>query len=543
VDDRSNCDYDPAHLRGRATDGLRDGRPRYRNTPRARQNQARLLDFTLSNERLTGMPVLGILYPSVVLAEEGDPLELARAHDGDTITSERAVGIVAERLQARLDDLIETIVDAGGHVPSSGREDERWYWAAPILLDWLENESYTHELLTDLGALQHAYVGADKQEGGGRFREHLHWAREVGTGSTFPDLDAMPADLAAVLARTALGGPGVVALRALARTTGRNVADLSCRFAACRIGWGLRTLFNGPEVTSLIHHLYPDEPYWQRTLDYTIAGNLQAVLDEYAHVLVSARGHLDASQDEVVEDIAQVMHDTVRLRTVPYGVSRIEVDGEHVRVESAKLRANFALRLSDERSDDGTQTRLSDVREAFNSPFRPFVLATTSAGQEGLDFHPYCHAVVHWNLPSNPVDLEQREGRVHRFQGHAIRRNVAGTYATLGRTEVGDPWAVMFDAAHEDRPENMTDIVPYWVYSPEGGTHVHRFVPALPLSSDRVRAERLQRAVASYRLAFGQPRQDDLLAYLAGEVDQDTLMRLAGELKVDISPPAMKPIW
>ncbi len=516
-----------------------NGRPRYRNTPNARQNQARLLDFTFKSERLAGMPVLGILYPSVVLAQEGDPLELARDHGGDTIAAERAVEIVTERLQSRLDRLVQTIEALGGDVPSTGREDERWYWAAPILLDWLEDESYTHVLLTDLKALEHAYVGADKQDGGARFREHLHWARDVGTGSAFPDFDAMPDDLAVVLARMALGGPGVVALRALARTTGRDLADLSCRLAACRVGWGLRTLFNGPEVTALVRHLYPDEPYWQRTLDYTIAGNLQAVLDEYAHVLISARGHLDASQDEVVDDIAEVMHDTVRLRTVQYGVSRIDVEGENVGIESAKLRANFALRLSDERSDDGTLTRLSDVREAFNSPFRPFVLATTSAGQEGLDFHPYCHAVVHWNLPSNPVDLEQREGRVHRFQGHAVRRNVAGTYATLGRTEGGDPWKIMFDAAHDDRPQDMTDIVPYWVYSPEGGTRVHRFVPALPLSSDRVRADRLQRAVASYRLAFGQPRQDDLLAYLADEVDQDTLERLAGELRIDIAPPGL----
>ena len=44
---------------------------------------------------------------------------------------------------------------------------------------------------------------------------------------------------------------------------------------------------------------------------------------------------------------------------------------------------------------------------------------STSIGQEGLDFHTYCHAVVHWNLPSNPVDMEQREGRVHRYKGHA----------------------------------------------------------------------------------------------------------------------------
>lgn len=511
------------------------GRPRYRNTPAARQNQARLLDFTYSNERLTGMPVLGILYPSVVLADLGDPLALARDNDGEVVPAEHAVEIVASRLQPRLDALMATIKEAGGEVPRGGREDERWYWAAPILLDWLEDEAYTHDLLRDRRALEEAFVGGDRQDGGARFREHLSRARAVGTGARFPEFLAMPGDLAEVLARMALAGPGVTALRSLARTTGRTIDDGTARFAACRVAWGLRTLFNSPEVTSLVNHLYPGEPYWKRIIDYAIAGNLQAVLDEYAHVLVSARGHLDASNDKVVDDIAEVMHDTVRLRTVRYGVSRIEVDGDLIDIQPAKLRANFALRLSDERSDDGTQTRLSDVREAFNSPFRPFVLATTSAGQEGLDFHPYCHAVVHWNLPGNPVDLEQREGRVHRFQGHAIRRNVADDYADLGRASAGDPWQVMFDAAHRDRPDDLSDIVPYWV-TPHGETRVHRYVPALPLSSDRTRAARLKQAVASYRLAFGQPRQDELLAYLDGVLDKDELERVAGDLRITLAP-------
>ncbi len=35
------------------------------------------------------------------------------------------------------------------------------------------------------------------------------------------------------------------------------------------------------------------------------------------------------------------------------------------------------------------------VRTAFNSPFWPFVLATTSASQKGIDFHRYCRCVVH----------------------------------------------------------------------------------------------------------------------------------------------------
>ena len=32
-------------------------------------------------------------------------------------------------------------------------------------------------------------------------------------------------------------------------------------------------------------------------------------------------------------------------------------------------------------------------------------------------------------LPGNPVDLEQREGRIHRYKGHAVRRNVAASHA------------------------------------------------------------------------------------------------------------------
>jgi len=39
---------------------------------------------------------------------------------------------------------------------------------------------------------------------------------------------------------------------------------------------------------------------------------------------------------------------------------------------------------------------------SFQFAFWPFVLATTSVGQEGLDFHTYCHAVMHWNLPAIP---------------------------------------------------------------------------------------------------------------------------------------------
>ena len=102
-------------------------------------------------------------------------------------------------------------------------------------------------------------------------------------------------------------------------------------------------------------------------------------------------------------------------------------NGGRVEQSEIRLRTVLALRFGHSRSEEGMLGQ-DAVRAAFNSPFRPFVLSSTSIGQEGLDFHPWCHRLVHWNLPGNPVDMEQREGRVHRYKGHAVRRNVAAEF-------------------------------------------------------------------------------------------------------------------
>ena len=128
-------------------------------------------------------------------------------------------------------------------------------------------------------------------------------------------------------------------------------------------------------------------------------------------------------------EIAQAVNDALTVRTSSLRADEVRLDRLSHSIEVTHdwaIRAHFAVRFGDETSDDGKQvTRKEQVLRAFNSPFWPFVLATTAVGQEGLDFHCYSHAVVHWNLPANPVDFEQREGRVHRYKGHAIRKNVA----------------------------------------------------------------------------------------------------------------------
>jgi hypothetical protein len=162
------------------------------------------------------------------------------------------------------------------------------------------------------------------------------------------------------------------------------------------------------------------------------------------------------------------------------------------------------------------------------------VLATTSVGQEGLDFHWWSHAVVHWNTPPNPVDFEQREGRVHRYGGHAVRRNIAQRH----RTEIlaaGDanPWRAAYQVA-TDETVRLGEFAPHWVYP--GPARIQRHVFPYPLSVDTTKLERLKDDVALYRLTFGQPRQEDLLELLRHRGVQHDPGRI-DDLRLDLRPP------
>jgi hypothetical protein len=154
-----------------------------------------------------------------------------------------------------------------------------------------------------------------------------------------------------------------------------------------------------------------------------------------------------------------------------------------------------------------------------------------------LDFHPYCHVVYHWNLPSNPVELEQREGRIHRYKGHAIRKNIAsnlGLDKLRGNYQRGDDaWAELFEVAVREREPGKGDLIPYWIYPIENGATVERRVPMLPFSREQQRLPDLKASLAVYRLVFGQPRQEDLLSHLK-ERDPDAL----SAWRLDLSPPS-----
>lgn len=508
--------------------------PNARNTPEARKARKALLRFARTDGRLTGLPVLGLMYPCATLAQSCDPLTLNK---GSTPSQLPTLRETLDRAQSVIHTLLSTVKVS----PGSDQIDENWYWAAPILLDLTHQGESIRAWFAreDLDTEWSGEQAKDEEEQTTAWADHLERVRDLLAGKQ--PLGRQPADLEQVLAQMAIGGLGVTALRSLHRLCGstQSRADPKLMIQGARIAWTMRNLFNTYEVMALVRGATEEDAYWRRVLEYCTEGVLQSTLDEYVHVLKDQLGMHEGGATSSTDDIIGEMCEALALRTVTLGVDQIEVaTDKQITSQSRRMRARYALRFGTYKADEGDgETRQDLVRKAFNSPFWPFVLITTSIGQEGLDFHPYCHAIVHWNLPSNPVDLEQREGRIHRYKCHAVRKNIAKRYGelALGVGE-GDPWELMFKQAKEDQPQGTPEIVPYWVYSLPDGCKIERHVPALPLSKDVDRLEALRRSLAIYRMIFGQPRQEDLLDFLLTQFTEEEALAINKELTIDLSP-------
>ena len=336
------------------------------------------------------------------------------------------------------------------------------------------------------------------------------------------------------LARVALGSPATCARRALGRYLSGPLAGHSALVADAFV-----SLFNKREVAPIL--AAREGAAWSSVLATCIDHDLQAVLDEYFHLLTGGEDLQGAARDDVVETAARVIglrnsaitiHDPFRKTTG--------------RQRDATLPAHLAVRFAANvmREDDGQgggEHRIDALVDAFNSPFRPFVLASTSVGQEGLDFHRYCRRVWHWNLPSNPVDLEQREGRIQRFLGHAVRVNLSARFGEQARAiDASTPWSAILQLAADeqagrDAGQGPEGLVPYWLY--DGETRIESVIPVPPMSRDADLAERVQKSAASYRLVFGQARQDDLIRVI-GQLGEDEIRGVLEDGLISLRPPA-----
>ena len=80
---------------------------------------------------------------------------------------------------------------------------------------------------------------------------------------------------------------------------------------------------NFSEVIETVRTEFRGEPYWQRALDYAHAGGLQAVLDEYAHLLKESLGIAAAPVAEIAEKISAELIAALTLRTASLRIDDI----------------------------------------------------------------------------------------------------------------------------------------------------------------------------------------------------------------------------
>ncbi|TFI58624.1 hypothetical protein E2493_09400 [Sphingomonas parva] len=462
------------------------------------------------------MAPLALLLPFAALADVGDPLAIA-AERKSPISRAELVTLVRRRISVKLGNL-------GRH--RRGRVDERWYWAAPILLEdpdvvrtWLDtDEQLTAPELTALASAIRSVLDEPEQ------------------------LGRRPRNLSEVLARVAIGAPGVSALRAITRTVADGIEDSALRAASLRVARGFQSLFNLGDAAMAVqlHCLAPKLSYWRQVLEYCVDGNLQSVLDEQMHLIADALALYEGTPDEKLSKAVSTIHGCITLRRASVEANNLERGSRSggSREKLVRLRCRHGLRFAEIKDVDGAVSRLDAVRDAFNSPFRPFVLASTTVGQEGLDFHGWCHAVVHWNLPRSPVDLEQREGRVLRYKGHAVRLNLARGIGLSGlplgfEPARSDPWAAMFGVA--SKRDHGNPLAPFWVYDDvTNPISVRRVLPILTCSREYEALPRLRERLATYRLVLGLPRQEDLLGTLERN---GVTAEQAWNWRIDLSPP------
>lgn len=474
------------------------------------------LRFNMSLGDVKGMSLFCLLYPSEALANMYNPI--------CCMNEKMDIDLIERDIRKKIK---EKLVNLSTYQKiTTNREDDRWYYLAPMLMDGIYYMSKWADVINT--AMEKDTDEAVSGKGNKAFMAHINKVMEYMNMGKSLELGRMPDDLVDTLVNMVLGSPAIC----IYRSNGKDVVKAT----------GLAKIFvnrfNTTEATAIVDLSYgkcrDDNSHWKNVLKYCKDGCFQAMFDEYLHIIKESVGFLGAGDKS--ERIYETMTDSLTIHSATYVVDTFQGFKSRVtgnKDKSVTLRSHYAVGFTKSEGDDKkNMNRKESVRNAFNSPLRPFVLATTSIGQEGLDFHHYCRKIMHWNLPSNPIDLEQREGRINRFKCLAIRQNVALKYGNIEFKK--DIWDEMFKAATiGERKDNQSELVPFWCFGKNQEIKIERIVPMYPLSKDEVKYERLIKVLTLYRLTMGQARQEELLEYIFNQFDNTEDLK---QLFIDLSP-------
>jgi hypothetical protein len=501
---------------------------KFGKTKREPRRPTKILAMKMKDGKSATMSAFTILYPSLTFAldQELNPANYLEQN------------LSLKEIKAKMRERIQQLIDNANleQFTSSNPDSRKWYWAAPVLLDKIIHKEETELSIQSVGEKTSKFINSsigDDEDDTEEFEsattgKHFEELKELFNRSEEADLGAMPHDLAEVLTEIVLGSPAVSFLRTLHHYFTDEHVKIKFVYSL-DTAMEFYRLFDKPESIATLSLTCPgDQYYWRQVLYYCASGNIQSMLDEYGHLIIG-----DAkTMEQFVHRIAT---------TINFNTSSVKVDSARsfLRNEELRMRCHFAVDFGNQDMDDEKgRKRIANVLDNFNSPFRPFVLASTSIGQEGLDFHYYCRKIVHWNLPSNPIDFEQREGRINRYKGLVIRQNIVKKYRSNLTSDIKDYWVKLFSIAREREGEgarNKPQLVPYW-HVESDDIHIERIAPILPYSKEVNQLKHLIASLTLYRLTFGQPRQEELVESMFKHLNQDQIDFIREKFMFDLSP-------
>ncbi|WP_129125923.1 DEAD/DEAH box helicase family protein [Geomonas oryzae] len=331
------------------------------------------------------------------------------------------------------------------------------------------------------------------------------------------------------LARIALSSPAVAVGRALLRhwSDALQPHNLDMLLA---VAWeGLRGYLDQKLFKKGFQK--KGEEYPQTIQRLVVEGNLEATLDEHLWLLktnsIEGRGLASSLLESLTIHAGNFFIHPVQRGTAKTFSLRVHCAMPFIDSE-ARPREEVKGGTPQGTLHEEKPLRTEDLRKAFNSPFWPHVLTTTSIGQEGLDFHYWCDTLVHWDLCRNPVDLEQREGRIQRFACLSVRKAIMrdkGDRVFPQLTRNTSPWERLAKVADSEL-KDQSGMAPWWIAK---GAKINRYVITLPASEEVQRVKTLKEQRRLYRMVLGQPNQEDLLEILrqsnAGDESVDNLKK------------------
>ena len=355
------------------------------------------------------------------------------------------------------------------------------------------------------------------------------------------------------LARIALGSPATLLMRTLL-----HLELLECKSPLTKIPFrsnpderkraardtaevldsalvGFSSFFTKPYAISIILGKGIRRPATRRDIaDYCAANLFGDVLDEYCYLAKEQLGDTADRMQGVLNTLKLVLTSQQGRVFVRYGPRHHDL---------MPRSTNFARSFSDldAHDDDNVKqkTKPNQLLESFNSPFWPMCLVTTSVGQEGLDFHRYCSTVVHWNLPSDPIAVEQREGRIQRYNSFEVRSGLS-MYPFNPMDPLKNVWEESFTQLKKDWGDHQFGhgMFPNWLPLNRAKTGLsdndqrletrllRRLVLPLEYSEIEKKHNDVRRLIAMYRLVLGQRAQRTRLEDLENGLTDEQIRKL-----------------